>query len=403
MADDKESPPRRRFSRSRETSGSSPEQGAFIVIRHDANAPGPPHDREPSRHRDSTQPPEQGRSSRFVRRRDEDVPGPSYDREPSRHRDSRQPPEQGRSFRFVRRRDDNVPGPSHDREPSRHRYSQPSPERPEITVTLPVEQPETTNTRPAEHDVRPPGPSSFRPAEYIPRQSYYENPNYQWYRPPEFGPPPPRVDDYEEAPRYPGERPSYRNNFSYMPVIEEPSRIHATHGSRPAASERFSHATKRDKSSDREDLRHVTVRNARQSVPIVVDNTEKKKKSGDEETVGASHAGPRSSPDVELMAQRPVDHSEPYVRNTVIICIWRNSHKRFASTTVRLVKKEYLDSSVDLHYKHLRRDHVFVRDMVHKYKTQLRGRLRRIFSFKTVSTIRLLEVGCAYARHHIKP
>ena len=101
------------------------------------------------------------------------------------------------------------------------------------------------------------------------------------------------------------------------------------------------------------------------------------------EKTATAHRQSRKKEDLSLLSQGVIDRDDPGIMQHMRVCMYRNSTKSYQSTLVRLVRRNG-SSRTDLKF--------FV-DMRAKYKAELRGPLRRVISFKTVSTARLLRVS----------
>ncbi|KAL1305729.1 hypothetical protein AAFC00_007315 [Neodothiora populina] len=103
------------------------------------------------------------------------------------------------------------------------------------------------------------------------------------------------------------------------------------------------------------------------------------------------------SEDLALAAQTHVngDHDDR-IRDYLTICLYRNSKKAFQTQRVRIMKPRFRHlniSSSRIKQMTYVPDRDFMLAMRWKYKNNLRGPFRRILSFKTVSTARLLQYG----------
>lgn len=101
----------------------------------------------------------------------------------------------------------------------------------------------------------------------------------------------------------------------------------------------------------------------------------------------------RGHRDLLLRSQEVMDTKSPEVRDYMTICVYRNSTKRFDSCIVPLRTSR---SGPNGKHRSLRSDprsdRNFFHDLQHHYRNELTGRWRRFLGFKTVSTVRLLQV-----------
>jgi hypothetical protein len=91
--------------------------------------------------------------------------------------------------------------------------------------------------------------------------------------------------------------------------------------------------------------------------------------------------------DLASLAQRPNPNAGEDVRNNLVICVYRNSKKTFDYRLVELLSGNRLDRRIRGSDRNL------FRTMRNKYENQLRGWIRRLLSFKALSTVRLLQVS----------
>ena len=92
------------------------------------------------------------------------------------------------------------------------------------------------------------------------------------------------------------------------------------------------------------------------------------------------------SHDLTGIAQGPDPKSDPKVRENLVLCVYRNSKKSFDYRFVKLIsghgRKDVVVTDLSLFYN--------MRDV---YENELRGWIRRFFSFKGLTTVRLLQVS----------
>lgn len=94
--------------------------------------------------------------------------------------------------------------------------------------------------------------------------------------------------------------------------------------------------------------------------------------------------------DLASLAQRPNPNSGQDVRDNLVLCVYRNSKKTF---DYRLVELTSFGNRLDRRFKeHITDRHLF-RNMRSRYEKQLRGWVRRLLSFKALTTVRLLQVS----------
>ena len=96
------------------------------------------------------------------------------------------------------------------------------------------------------------------------------------------------------------------------------------------------------------------------------------------------HSGQRGGDDrfgdLILGSQKPISNS----RNQLVVCLYHNSDKDWQSWYISLMK--HRQSSL------YRSDREFFKALQDCYRYELRSPLRRVISFKSVSTVRLIEV-----------
>ncbi|KAF1348523.1 hypothetical protein BDV97DRAFT_353788 [Delphinella strobiligena] len=99
--------------------------------------------------------------------------------------------------------------------------------------------------------------------------------------------------------------------------------------------------------------------------------------------------------DLLLRSQEPMDTRTPEVRGYMTICVYQ---KRFDSCSVPLKKSRSGSGGKSRSLgSDPRSDQNFFRDLQYHYREELIGRWRRLFRFKTVSTVRLLQVCLAFS------
>ena len=96
--------------------------------------------------------------------------------------------------------------------------------------------------------------------------------------------------------------------------------------------------------------------------------------------------------DIQLSAVREAI-PDSRTLNSIMVCVYRSSRRRFDSRRIWLVKPESRNDYGQLHHRQLRTDAAFFAEVRQVYKYDLRGTFRRFISFKTVSTARILEVS----------
>jgi hypothetical protein len=97
----------------------------------------------------------------------------------------------------------------------------------------------------------------------------------------------------------------------------------------------------------------------------------------------ASSTNANRNPDLHALAQGGRDAKSPVVRDNLVLCVYRNSKKSFDTCEVKLTPYSS---------KTLRDRHLFRRMRKH-YEYNLRGWIRGLFSFKSITTVRLLQVN----------
>ncbi|CAL3972858.1 unnamed protein product [Diplocarpon coronariae] len=110
--------------------------------------------------------------------------------------------------------------------------------------------------------------------------------------------------------------------------------------------------------------------------------------------VGGGHGGGGGGGgrhDLATLAEQPDPKANQKVRNSIVLCVYRHSQKAFDYRFVPL--RSSTDHRLDRASQHFTTDlHVF-QEMRRTYEKELRGRIRRFFSFKVPSTVRLLQYG----------
>lgn len=97
--------------------------------------------------------------------------------------------------------------------------------------------------------------------------------------------------------------------------------------------------------------------------------------------------------DLLLRSQEVMDAKSPEVRDYMTICVYHNSTKRFDSCIVPLrTSRPGPDGKTRSLRSDPRSDRNFFHDLQSHYRNELTGRWRRFLGFKTVSTVRLLQV-----------
>jgi hypothetical protein len=111
--------------------------------------------------------------------------------------------------------------------------------------------------------------------------------------------------------------------------------------------------------------------------------------------------------DIQTSAVKPAE-PEPDTLNKIMICVYRNSKRRFVQKEIWMMRpgrrestfvetSEYLRKDAAF-FNALRTDTAFFKEIKWRYKHQLRGTFRQYLSFKTVSTVRVLAVSF-FTRH----
>jgi hypothetical protein len=105
--------------------------------------------------------------------------------------------------------------------------------------------------------------------------------------------------------------------------------------------------------------------------------------------------------DIQTSAVQPAE-AEPDTLNKIMICVYRNSKRRFIQREIWMMKPGHRDDKFSKTYdlrkngiflRALRTDTAFFKEIKWRYKHQLRGTFKRYLSFKTVSTVRVLAVS----------
>jgi hypothetical protein len=101
------------------------------------------------------------------------------------------------------------------------------------------------------------------------------------------------------------------------------------------------------------------------------------------DTPRVSSTNANRNPDLHMLAQHRGTTSGPVAHNNLVLCVYRNSKKGFDMCEVKLAPHSS---------KALRDRHLF-RRMRKQYEYNLRGWIRGLFSFKSITTVRLLQVN----------
>ena len=94
--------------------------------------------------------------------------------------------------------------------------------------------------------------------------------------------------------------------------------------------------------------------------------------------------------DLATLAEQPFPNDREKVRNSIVLCVYRHSKKAFDFRFVELRKPS--GQRMDRENKPVVTDLQLFRKMRSTYEKELRGWIRRFFSFKVLSTVRLLQV-----------
>jgi hypothetical protein len=98
------------------------------------------------------------------------------------------------------------------------------------------------------------------------------------------------------------------------------------------------------------------------------------------------HIPTSSTADILTILQGPRDAAnDKEVRDHLVLCVYRNSRKSFMTYKLSLLSKSR-------HPTGYITDRPFFRRVYREYDFHLRGWFRRLFSFKTITTVRLMQV-----------
>lgn len=106
---------------------------------------------------------------------------------------------------------------------------------------------------------------------------------------------------------------------------------------------------------------------------------------------GAGGGGGRGGHDLATLAGQPNPKDREKVRNSIVLCVYRHSKKAFDFRFVELRKSQgkRMDRDIIPPVSDLR----LFKKMRKTYEKDLRGWIRRLLSFKHLSTVRLLQVS----------
>jgi hypothetical protein len=100
-----------------------------------------------------------------------------------------------------------------------------------------------------------------------------------------------------------------------------------------------------------------------------------------------SRIPPSRDADILALSQGPRDAaSDEEIRDHLVLCVYRNSRKSFATYKLSLLSKSGHPTAYIT-------NRPFFRRVYRDYDFHLRGWFRRLFSFKTITTVRLVQVN----------
>jgi len=94
--------------------------------------------------------------------------------------------------------------------------------------------------------------------------------------------------------------------------------------------------------------------------------------------------------DLAALAQRLFPLEQEDIRDKLLLCVYRNSKKAFLYCKVDLTGGGHTADHIT---KPHMTDRQLFENMSRKYNSELRGRVRQLFSFKVPSTVRLRKVS----------